>query len=331
MKLNKRIHSFPASALPSANGRATLTEPALSTDGAAVSTRPTSSDVFHLYLREIGRAKLLSHEEEIELASRIQRGDEEAREQMINGNLRLVVRIARDYEGLGLPLLDLISEGNIGLMKGVERFDPKKAKFSTYAAWWIKQSIKRALANQTKTIRLPVHVVDKLAQIGKTEMRLRDLLEREPTDEEIAEELALTAPRVRQYQEASQTPLSLDAPLDTDDSGSVSEIVADQNAAAPFDRVVSHNDRDLLYDVLATLDERESKILAMRFGLDDGKPKTLDRIGEYFGVTRERIRQLQEAALQEMRRRLKKRSGLQRRSWRRWLRLRNLKRRAPSC
>jgi RNA polymerase primary sigma factor len=138
-----------------------LTEPALSTDGAAVSTKPTSSDVFHLYLREIGQVKLLSHEEEIELASRIQRGDEQAREQMINGNLRLVVKIARDYEGLGLPLLDLISEGNIGLIKGVERFHPKKAKFSTYAAWWIKQSIKRALANQTKTIRLPVHVVDK--------------------------------------------------------------------------------------------------------------------------------------------------------------------------
>jgi len=298
---------FPASALPSANGRATLTEPALSTDGAAVSTKPTSSDVFHLYLREIGQAKLLSREEEIELASRIQRGDEQAREQMIKGNLRLVVKIARDYEGLGLPLLDLISEGNIGLMKGVERFDPKKAKFSTYAAWWIKQSIKRALANQTKTIRLPVHVVDKLAQIRKTDMRLRELLEREPTDEEIGEELGFTTGRVRQYREASQTPLSLDAPLDTDDSGSVSEIVADQNAAPPFDRVVRSNDQDLLYEVLATLDERESKILAMRFGLDDGKPKTLEIIGQRFGITRERIRQIQEKALQEMRTRIEKR------------------------
>src|SRR5882724_2828157 len=284
---------FPASALPSANPRARLTE-------------STRSDVFQLYLREIGQAKLLSREEEIELASRIQRGDEQAREQMIKGNLRLVVKIARDYEGLGLPLLDLINEGNIGLMKGVERFDPKKAKFSTYAAWWIKQSIKRALANQTKTIRLPVHVVDKLAQIRKTDMRLRELLEREPTDEEIGAELGFTTGRVRQYREASQTPLSLDAPLDTDDSGSVSEIVADQNAAPPFDRVVRNNDRDLLYEVLATLDERESKILAMRFGLDDGKPKTLETIGEYFGVTRERVRQLQEAALQEMRRRIER-------------------------
>jgi len=180
---------FPAFALPSANRRARLTERALSTEGRAVSTKSTHSDVFQLYLHEIGQAKLLSREEEIELASRIQRGDEQAREQMITGNLRLVVRIARDYEGLGLPLLDLINEGNIGLMKGVERFDPKKAKFSTYAAWWIKQAIKRALANQTKTIRLPVHVVDKLAQIRKAEMRLRELLEREPTDEEIGEEL----------------------------------------------------------------------------------------------------------------------------------------------
>ena len=298
---------FPASALPSANPRARLTKRALSTEGRTVSTKSTRSDVFQLYLREIGQAKLLSREEEIELASRIQRGDEQAREQMIKGNLRLVVKIARDYEGLGLPLLDLINEGNIGLMKGVERFDPKKAKFSTYAAWWIKQSIKRALTNQTKTIRLPVHVVDKLAQIRKTEMRLRELLEREPTDEEIGEEVGFTTGRVRQYREASQTPLSLDAPLETDDSGSVSEIVADENAAAPFDRVVRKNDRDLLYEVLATLGERESKILAMRFGLDDGKPKTLETLGEHFGITRERIRQIQEKALQEMRTRMEKR------------------------
>jgi RNA polymerase primary sigma factor len=253
-----------------------------------VSTKPTSSDVFHLYLREIGQTKLLSHEEEIELASRIQRGDEQAREQMINGNLRLVVKIARDYEGLGLPLLDLISEGNIGLMKGVERFDRRKRSFRPMRRGGLSS---RSLAgNQTKTIRLPVHVVDKLAQIRKTEMRLRDLLEREPTDEEIAEELALTAPRVRQYKDASQTPLSLDAAIGTEDSGSVSETVADENAAAPFDRVVGNNDRDLLYEVLATLGERGSKILAMRFGLDDGKPKTLETLGEHFCVTRERIR-----------------------------------------
>ena len=298
---------FPAFALPSANRRARLTERALSTEGRAVSTKSTHSDVFQLYLHEIGQAKLLSREEEIELASRIQRGDEQAREQMITGNLRLVVRIARDYEGLGLPLLDLINEGNIGLMKGVERFDPKKAKFSTYAAWWIKQSIRRALANQTKTIRLPVHVVEKLAQIRKAEMRLRELLEREPTDEEIGEELGFTARRVRQYREASQTPVSLDAPLDTDDSDSISEIVADDNAAAPFDRVVRNNDRDRLYEVLATLDERESKILVMRFGLDDGEAKTLETVAEHFSITRERIRQIQEAALQEMRRRIKTR------------------------
>src|SRR6266550_1284062 len=162
----------------------------------AIPAATPRGDTLQLYLSEIGQVKLLTPKEEIALAAKIKRGDKRAREHMINGNLRLVVKIARDYEGLGLPLLDLISEGNIGLMKGVERFDPTKAKFSTYAAWWIKQSIKRALANQTKTIRLPVHVVDKLAQIRKTEMRLRALLEREPTDEEIGEELGFTTRRI---------------------------------------------------------------------------------------------------------------------------------------
>jgi RNA polymerase primary sigma factor len=192
-------------------------------------------------------------------------------------------------------------------MKAVERFDAKKGKLSTYAAWWIKQSIKRALANQTKTIRLPVHVVDKLVRIRKTEMRLRELLEREPTDEEIAEELGLTARRIRRYREASQAPVPLDALLDSGDFGSVSEIVADKDAAAPFDRMVRNNDRDLLYEVLATLEERERRILAMRFGLDDGKPTTLENIGEHFGITRERIRQIQQDALKAMRTRIERR------------------------
>src|SRR5437016_8920859 len=160
---------------------------------------------FHLYLREIGRTPLLTPQEEIELARRIKKGDRKAREQMIKANLRLVVKIARDYEGYGLPLLDLVNEGNIGLMKGVERFDPKKgAKLSTYAAWWIKQSIKRALANQSRTIRLPVHVVDKMAQIRRAEVRLRETLDREPTDEEIADNLGLNARRIGRYREASR-------------------------------------------------------------------------------------------------------------------------------
>ena len=307
MEVDSTRQSDPEPLPVSANHAARSISPELSTEARAGSTELARGDIVHLYLREIGQVKLLSQQEEIELASRIKLGDQQAREQMIKGNLRLVVKIARQYEGLGLPLLDLVNEGNIGLMKAVERFEPNKAKLSTYAAWWIKQSIKRALANQAKTIRLPVHVVDKLTQLRKTELRLRELLEREPTDEEIAEALGCSARRVRRYREASQTPVSLDARLDTDGPGSLSETVADEDAAAPFERVVKNNDQDLLYEVLATLEERERQILGMRFGLDDGNPQTLETIGEHFGITRERIRQIQEKALQEMRTRIERR------------------------
>ena len=259
-------------------------------------------DTLQLYLREIGQVKLLTPKEEIVLAKRIKKGDRKAREQMITANLRLVVKIARDYEGLGLPLLDLINEGNIGLMKGVERFNPRKgAKLSTYASWWIKQCIMRALANQSKTIRLPVHVVDKVAHIRKAEVKLREAFDREPTDQEVAEHLGLNPRRIQQYRDASKAPISLDAPIGTDEPQRISEVVADANAAAPFDRLVRENDTELVQAVLATLTPRENKILAMRFGLDDGKPKTLEQIGERLGVTRERIRQIQEEALKKMR------------------------------
>src|SRR5262249_8410825 len=192
-------------------------------------TEHAQAPALQLYLREIGQVKLLTPKEERALAKRIKKGDESAREHMIKANLRLVVKIARDYDGLGLPLLDLINEGNIGLMKGVERFNPAKgAKLSTYAAWWIKQAIKRPLANQSKTIRLPVHVVDKVAHIRRAELRLRETLDREPTDDEIAAELDLDPRRLRQYREASKAPVSLEAPLGMDgDSDQVSEVVAD--------------------------------------------------------------------------------------------------------
>jgi len=267
------------------------------------STPPSlRGDAYQLYLREIGQVKLLTPAEEIELALRIQRGDDAAREEMIKANLRLVVKIARDYEGLGLPLLDLINEGNIGLMKGVERFHPDKgAKLSTYASWWIKQSIKRALANQSKTIRLPVHVVDKVAHIRRAEVRLRETLDRDPTDEEVAEEIKVDARRVRQYRDASRAPVPLDSPIGDEDSTSVAEVVADASAAAPFDQLVRDTDQALVQEVMSTLDARESKILAMRFGLDNGHPKTLEEVGEHFGVTRERIRQIQDQALQKLR------------------------------
>jgi len=271
-------------------------------------TTVTNGDSLQLYLREIGQVKLLTPAEEITLAKRIKRGDKSAREHMIKANLRLVVKIARDYENLGLPLLDLINEGNIGLMKGVERFDPKKgAKLSTYASWWIKQAIKRALANQSKTIRLPVHVVDKVAHIRRAEMRLREVLDREPTDEEVASELGLDAKRVRRYRQASRAPVSLDAPLGDDENDRVSEVVADPNAALPSEQLVYESDNALVQEILATLPEREREILAMRFGLNDGKERTLEEVGERFGVTRERIRQIQEQALKTIRKTMEKR------------------------
>ena len=251
-------------------------------------------DTLQLYLREIGQVKLITPKEEIVLAKRIKKGDRKAREQMITANLRLVVKIARDYEGLGLPLLDLINEGNIGLMKGVERFNPRKgAKLSTYASWWIKQCMMRALANQSKTIRLPVHVVDKVAHIRKAEVKLREAFDRDPTDQEVADHLGLNPRRIQQYRDAYRAPVSLDAPIGTDEPKQISEVVADPDAAAPFDRLVR--------EVLATLTPRENKILAMRFGLDDGRTKTLEEIGDRVGVTRERIRQIQEEALKKMR------------------------------
>lgn len=267
------------------------------------------SDALHLYLREIGQVKLLTPKEEITLAGRIKRGDKQAREHMIKANLRLVVKIARDYDGLGLPLLDLINEGNIGLMKGVERFDPKKgAKLSTYAAWWIKQNIKRALANQSKTIRLPVHVVDKVAHLRRAERKLRETFDRDPTDEELAEELQMDPRRVQQYREASKAPVSLDASIGNDDeSNRIADVVADPNAAAPFDQLVRETDTELVREVLSTLSEREISILSRRYGLKDGTPRTLEEIGAQFGLTRERIRQIQEEALKKLRVKMEKR------------------------
>ncbi len=267
-------------------------------------------DSLQLYLQEIGRVKLLTPQEEIALARRVQRGDEAAREHMIKANLRLVVKIARDYEGLGLPLLDLINEGNMGLMTGVERFDPKRgAKLSTYAAWWIKQNIKRALANQSRTIRLPVHVVDRLAHLRKAEVKLRETLDREPTDEELADELSLDARRVKRYRDASRAPVSLDAPIEDDDSNRIADVVPDPNAAAPFDRVLLETDTALVREVLETLNERENKILSWRFGLAGGNPLTLEQIGGKMNLTRERIRQIQDLALKKLRAKMQARDN----------------------
>jgi RNA polymerase primary sigma factor len=257
---------------------------------------------FKLYLREIGQVKLLTPEEEIELAARIKKGDKKAREQMIKANLRLVVKIAHDYEGFGLPLLDLISEGNIGLMKAVERFDPSKGgKLSTYGSWWIKQSIKRALANQSKTIRLPVHLVDKISKMRRVSMKLQEEFGREPTDEELAEELGMTASRVAQMRTAAIRPASLDAPIGDDESNNYSEIIADENADTPYQMLEDQTVTRMLQEMVKTLDPREATILRYRFGLDGGSERTLEEVGEKFGVTRERVRQIQNIALNKLR------------------------------
>lgn len=260
-----------------------------------------------IYLREIGKTPLLTREEEVELADRIKKGDKEARAHMIKANLRLVVKIAQDYANYGLPLLDLISEGNIGLMKAVERFDPNKGgKLSTYAAWWIKQSIKRALANQSKTIRLPVHMVDKISKMRRVAMVLSEELGREPTDEELAEEIGIDRAKLSHLKSAALRPASLDAPISDDDNTEFGEIIGDEKAQTPLE-LVSHKNMHLqLDDLLEVLDERERKIVDARFGLNGQKPRTLEEVGQVFGVTRERIRQLQNIALKKLRRALQK-------------------------
>ncbi|MBX3733718.1 MAG: RNA polymerase sigma factor RpoD/SigA [Verrucomicrobiae bacterium] len=260
-----------------------------------------------LYMRDAIEVPLLTIDEENALAARIKRGDTAAREHMIRANLRLVVKIARDYDGFGLPLLDLINEGNIGLMKGVERFDPAKGgKLSTYASWWIKQSIKRALANQSKTIRLPVHLVDKVTKLKRVAHQLQELLGREATDEELAEEMEVPVKKIRFWQRASQKTASLDAPLGDDDSSRLSDLVPDSGSNDPYGQLEEKTTHRMVGQFLGILDSRELSILRQRFGLDGQKEKTLDEIGRTFGVTRERIRQLQNIALAKLRERIEK-------------------------
>jgi RNA polymerase primary sigma factor len=260
-----------------------------------------------IYLREISETPLLTIEEEIQLAGKIKLGDKEARSHMIRANLRLVVKIAQDYSNYGLPLSDLISEGNIGLMKAVERFDPAKGgKLSTYAAWWIKQSIKRALANQSKTIRLPVHMVDKIAKMRRISTILAEALGREPSDQELAEEIGIPRAKLAMLMQASQRPTSLDAPINEGESTDYGEVIGDERASTPFEMLSDKNMANQLDGLLDVLDERERRIIDERFGLNGKKPLTLEEVGREFGVTRERIRQLQNSALTKMRRALRK-------------------------
>ena len=268
---------------------------------------PGQSDSNHdagtIYLREIGKFRLLTMAEEAELAGRIQQGDVAARERMITANLRLVVTIARQYEGYGLPLLDLINEGNMGLMKAVERFDPNRgAKLSTYAAWWIKQAIRRALANQAKTIRLPVHLVDKIAKLRRIAAKLEEDFGREPTNEEIAGEIDLPAEKIAMLRTTAIRPQSLDAPLESDEASTLAELLADENISSCSECLDTKQKVEALEEAFASLKPREIEVLKERFGFDDCNEQTLDEIGKKLGLTRERIRQIQSTALTKLRR-----------------------------
>jgi RNA polymerase primary sigma factor len=301
------MYSRPRSAPKAATGNSTPTPDNAASSSDRERSTYDGDTAIKLYLREIGQVKLLTPQEEIQLAAKIKKGDKKAREQMIKANLRLVVKIARDYEGIGLPLLDLISEGNIGLMKAVERFDPKKGgKLSTYGSWWIKQSIKRALANQSKTIRLPVHLVDKISKMRRISMQLQEELGREPTDDELAVELDMTASRVTQMRLAAIRPASLDAPIGDEESNNFAEVVQDENADTPYEQLEDKTVTGMLREMVTKLDPREATILRYRFGLDGGSERTLEEVGEKFGVTRERVRQIQNIALRKMRKMIEK-------------------------
>jgi RNA polymerase primary sigma factor len=262
---------------------------------------------FKLYLREVCQTKLLTPEEEIRLATRVRHGDKKAREHMIKANLRLVVKIARDYQDLGTPLLDLISEGNVGLMKAVERFDPARgAKFSTYSGWWIKQCIKRALANQSKTIRLPIHVVDKLFRMRQVSSRLQEMLGRAPTDQELGEELRISPVKIARLRTAAMRPASLEAPMNDGEPNQIAELVKDENAGTPYEQLEKKTIAGMIRKLIARLSLRELEILRHRFGLDGEPEKTLDEIGHILGLTRERIRQVQNVALRKLRKDIEK-------------------------
>ncbi|MFT6179315.1 MAG: RNA polymerase primary sigma factor [Akkermansiaceae bacterium] len=270
-------------------------------------SHPDTDSSVRLYMREIMQTDLLTPAQEVELAERIKQGDEKARELMIKANLRLVVKLARDYSNYGVPLADLISEGNIGLMKAVEKFDPEKGgKLSTYAGWWIKQAIKRALANQGKTIRLPIHLVDKLARVRRITAMLTEEMGEEPTNEVLSDVLGIPERKLAMLKQAAQRPASLDAPVGEDSAATYAEMIGDENAVSPLDELANKNHLEELGEMLGVLDERESAIIGSRFGLNGKKVMTLEEISHNFGVSRERIRQVQNAAIAKMRKVLSK-------------------------
>ncbi|NMB24340.1 MAG: RNA polymerase sigma factor RpoD [Firmicutes bacterium] len=259
-------------------------------------------DPVRMYLKEIGRVPLLTAEEEVELAKRIEAGDEMAKRRLAEANLRLVVSIAKRYVGRGMLFLDLIQEGNLGLIKAVEKFDYRKGfKFSTYATWWIRQAITRAIADQARTIRIPVHMVETINKLIRVNRQLVQELGRDPTPEEIAEEMGLTEERVREILKIAQEPVSLETPIGEEEDSHLGDFIEDQDAPAPADAASFMMLREQLEDVLDSLTEREEMVLRLRFGLDDGRSRTLEEVGQVFGVTRERIRQIEAKALRKLR------------------------------
>jgi RNA polymerase primary sigma factor len=260
------------------------------------------NDPVRMYLKEIGRVPLLSAEEEIKLAHRIEQGDEEAKRRLAEANLRLVVSIAKRYVGRGMLFLDLIQEGNMGLIKAVEKFDYRKGfKFSTYATWWIRQAITRAIADQARTIRIPVHMVETINKLIRVSRQLLQELGREPTPEEVAEKMDMTPEKVREVMKIAQEPVSLETPIGEEDDSHLGDFIEDQEALAPSDAAAYELLKEQLEDVLDTLTDREENVLRLRFGLDDGRTRTLEEVGKVFGVTRERIRQIEAKALRKLR------------------------------
>ncbi len=271
-------------------------------DDGALTKDLTINDPVRMYLKEIGQIKLLTMEEELELADRILAGDEEAKTILAEANLRLVVSIAKRYVGRGMLFLDLIQEGNIGLMKAVEKFDVSKGyKFSTYATWWIRQAITRAIADQARTIRVPVHMVETINKLARIQRQLTLELNREPSEEELAKKMNVSVEKIRDIYKISQEPVSLETPIGEEDDSHLGDFIKDERNMSPEEYATHEMLKDEISDVLLTLTEREEKVIRLRFGLEDGKSRTLEEVGQMFGVTRERIRQIEAKALRKLR------------------------------